>query len=157
MIILLIILSVALILLTIHLIVPAQKSLSAPVLYFDGVCGLCNAAVDFILLQDKQKIFKFSPLQSDYAAKNLPAHLRENLSTLVLQVDGETYVKSDAVIKIGHLLGGLWRAEATSNALMPKLARDRIYDFIATNRYRWFGKKDSCRLPTPEERTRFYL
>ena len=127
-----------------------------PVLFFDGVCGLCSAAVDFVMATDSRSQFHFSPLQSDYAKSHLEPGLRESMGTLVLVVDGRVLTKSDAVIMIGELLGGLWRL-AVLGRLLPRSFRDALYDFVARHRYRVFGKKDTCRLPTPEERARFYL
>ncbi|MFN8791716.1 MAG: thiol-disulfide oxidoreductase DCC family protein [Bdellovibrionales bacterium] len=129
---------------------------SGVVLFFDGVCGLCSAAVDFVMARDRRAQFHFSPLQSDYAKTHLEPALYESLGTLVLRVDGQVLTKSDAVIKIAELLGGVWRI-AILGRLFPRAVRDALYDFVARHRYRWFGKKETCRLPTPEERARFYL
>lgn len=127
-----------------------------PVLFFDGVCGLCSASVDFVFKYDKKNIFLFSPLQSEYARRELPGELASELSTLVVQDEGLIYTKSDAVLRILFHLGGIWNLLRIVR-LVPKKFRDFVYDLIATYRYRWFGKKETCRLPNPEEKLRFLL
>jgi predicted DCC family thiol-disulfide oxidoreductase YuxK len=133
-----------------------QNLKASPILFFDGVCGLCNSAVDFVMAKDRQELFKFSPLQSNLAKKKLPRPLTEDLQSLVLMIDDQIYTKSEAVIKVGQALGGLW-AIAVVGYVIPAFLRDRMYDFVAQNRYRWFGQKESCRMPTPNERQRFIL
>lgn len=127
-----------------------------PVLFFDGVCGLCNFWVDLVMKVDRQELMRFSPLQSSFAEKRLPQPLREELSTLVLLVGEAIYTKSDAVLKIGPLIGGIWKISIVGY-LMPKRVRDGLYDFVVRHRYQWFGKKETCRIPTSEERARFIL
>lgn len=127
-----------------------------PVIFFDGVCGLCNGFVDFVLSQDKNKKFLFSPLQSDFAKKNLPAPFTEDLTSVVLMINGETLSKTDAVLRVMKELGSGWRI-LTIGQYLPAFLRNKLYDMVATNRYRLFGKKETCRLPTEEERQRFIL
>jgi predicted DCC family thiol-disulfide oxidoreductase YuxK len=127
---------------------------SQNIIFFDGVCGLCNGFVDFVIARDKNNFFYFSPLQSDFAQKNLPAEFVNDLKTIVVRVDGQVYKKSRAVLKVTHLLGGLWKILTLAN-ILPTSLLDFFYDLIATNRYKLFGKKETCRLPTPEERIRF--
>lgn len=127
-----------------------------PVIFFDGVCGLCNGFVDFVLSQDKNKKFLFSPLQSDFAKKNLPAPFTEDLTSVVLMINGETLSKTDAVLRVMRELGSGWRI-LTLGHYLPTFLRNKLYDMVATNRYRLFGKKETCRLPTEEERQRFIL
>lgn len=118
------------------------------IVYFDGVCGLCNRFVDFLLKHDKSKTLKFAPLQ-----KSNPLNHQE-LNTIILSIDNQLYKKSDAAIRSLALLGGFW---STIGLLLviPKFLRDPIYDFIAKNRYKWFGKSEVCRVPTEEEKSRF--
>lgn len=126
------------------------------IIFFDGVCGLCNGFVDFIMKIDKAGQFKFSPLQSEYAKKNLPAEFTENLNSVVVQIDGKNYRKSDGVFQVWKKLGAPWSALSLLKAL-PAPLTDAGYDLVAKTRYKIFGKKDSCRLPTPDERARFLL
>ncbi|MCM2350805.1 MAG: DCC1-like thiol-disulfide oxidoreductase family protein [Bacteriovoracaceae bacterium] len=125
-----------------------------PIIFFDGVCGLCNGFVDFIMAIDKQKRFLFSPLQSDFAKNNLPAKLTQDLSSVVLLIDGQTYTKSKAVIKVMNEIGGIWKI-ALMGKIFPEAFLNSAYEMVAENRYRLFGKKETCRLPTEEERQRF--
>jgi predicted DCC family thiol-disulfide oxidoreductase YuxK len=114
------------------------------VVFFDGVCGLCNGFVDFIIKHDKKQLFKFSPLQSDFAKSSLPDQ------------DGQLYSKSSAVLQVFSIMGGFWRLLYVFR-IFPTSFNDFFYDIIASNRYNLFGKKETCRIPTPEERARFIL
>lgn len=126
------------------------------VLFFDGVCGLCSSVVDFVLSEDREERFIFSPLQSEYATQRLTSQQTQNLESLVLIEEGKVYEKSDAVIRIGLNLGGIYRTAGLFRTI-PRSLRDKIYDYVAKHRYRWFGKQETCRLPTPAEKTRFRL
>jgi predicted DCC family thiol-disulfide oxidoreductase YuxK len=131
-----------------------MEDLSKKIIFFDGVCGLCNGFVDFVMAVDKNKQFFFSPLQSDFAKSHLPEKATKNLNSVVLLINGKQYSKSDAVLKILNEIGGLWKLSSIGK-ILPMKVRDFAYDLVAKNRYQIFGKKDSCRLPTAEERTRF--
>jgi len=131
------------------------------VIFFDGVCGLCNSFVDFVMARDHKEKYLFSPLQSEYAAKKISKEYLElgsagEFKSILLLENEHIYQQSEAVLRVLVGLGGLWRGVAFFY-LIPSLLRDPIYNFIASNRYRWFGKKNECRLPTPEERKRFIL
>ena len=119
---------------------------------FDGVCNLCNGAVRFILARDPAARFRFASLQSDAARRLLgdggPAE------TIVLLDAGKTYVKSTAALRIARGLRFPWPLLYAFVAV-PRPVRDLIYDWVARHRYRWFGKRDTCMLPTPELRERF--
>ena len=130
--------------------------LSAPVIFFDGVCGLCNRFVDGLLKADKAGRFRFSPLQGETAASLLREKARSSgdPTSIVLWDQGTALEKSDAVLKIAERLGGTWRF-CLIGRWMPRQLRDGLYDFIARHRYGWFGKSDTCRLPSAEERSRF--
>jgi predicted DCC family thiol-disulfide oxidoreductase YuxK len=123
------------------------------ILFFDGVCVLCNGLVDFALKHDHKKEFTFASLQGQTAHELIPAYTRGDLYTVVL-VDGpNTYVESDAIIHLFMGFGGIFRI-ACMLRIIPKKLRDYLYRFVSKNRYRWFGKKASCRLPLPEEKER---
>ncbi len=126
------------------------------VIYFDGVCGLCNGFIDFILKIDRKHQFSFSPLQSDFAKARLPQALTQDLKSIVYQNGTETYIRSDAVIRILRDMGGFLSVAGLA-AVFPSKLRDSAYDLVAENRYRLFGRKETCRLPTPEERSRFVI
>lgn len=126
------------------------------VIFFDGVCGLCNGFVDFIMKIDREGKFKFSPLQSQYAKTTLPPEFTANLDSVVVQLDGKTLRKSKAVFAVLKKLGGVWGAAGTLGVL-PEGFLNKAYDLVAEHRYKIFGKKETCRLPTPEERARFVL
>ncbi|MFT7249389.1 MAG: putative DCC family thiol-disulfide oxidoreductase YuxK [Psychromonas sp.] len=119
---------------------------------FDGVCNLCNGFVNFIIDNDKKHQFKFASLQSDYAKRLLKD--RANLLESVVFYDGKTFFeKSDAVFKIAENLPGyIW---FTVFRFIPKGLRDVVYTLIAKNRYKVFGQRKSCRIPTPELKNRF--
>jgi predicted DCC family thiol-disulfide oxidoreductase YuxK len=126
------------------------------VIFFDGVCGLCNGFVDFILKIDREGKFKFSPLQSEYAKTTLPPAYTSDLDSVVVQLDGKTLRKSKAVFAVLKKLGGVWGIAGMFGGL-PEGFLNKAYDLVAEHRYKIFGKKESCRLPTPEERARFVL
>jgi predicted DCC family thiol-disulfide oxidoreductase YuxK len=125
------------------------------ILFFDGVCGLCNKAVDFVLTRDQSGQIKFAPLQGDTARQLLsPADL-QNLDSMVFWVEGRTYRKSSAAVRILWRLGMFWQIMGTLLWLIPLPLRQLGYTLVAKYRYRFFGKKESCRMPTPAERSRF--
>ena len=126
------------------------------VIYFDGVCGLCNGFVDFIIKIDRDSKFHFSPLQSEHAKKSLPPEFVKDLDSVVVQIDGKTLRKSKAVFAVLKKLGGVWGV-ASALGVLPEGVMNKAYDMVAENRYKIFGKKETCRLPTPEERSRFLL
>lgn len=126
------------------------------VIFFDGVCGLCNGFIDFVMKIDKDQKFHFSPLQSDYARNNLPEEMTRDLKTVVYKDGDQISMKSDAVLKILKEIGGVWGL-ASAGRILPGTLRDSAYEMIAENRYKIFGKKETCRLPTPEERSRFVI
>jgi predicted DCC family thiol-disulfide oxidoreductase YuxK len=124
------------------------------VLFFDGVCGLCNSVVDFALAEDLENRLRFSPLQGALAARRLTPGQTHGLESLVLIRDGAVLEKSAAVLELCRQLGGVWRL-AGGLRVIPAPVRDFAYDVIARNRYRWFGRKAACRLPSAAERARF--
>jgi len=124
------------------------------ILFFDGVCGLCNRVVDFLMRISAEHSLKFAPLQGATAKEILPKKYVENLDTLVYFRDGKLWTKADAVARILQDIGGIWALAAVLRFL-PAFVTNFGYDLVATNRYKIFGKKASCRMPTPEERARF--
>lgn len=126
------------------------------IVFFDGICGLCNGFIDFLLVKDKNDVFVYAPLQGETAQKKLSKKDLENIHTIIYLEGDKTYYQSDAVFKILDGLGGLWKLFIVLK-IVPKFIRDHIYNFIAKHRYKWFGKKDTCRLPTPEERNKILL
>lgn len=128
-----------------------------PILYFDGVCGLCSRAVDFVMRHDPDGVFRFAPLQGETAAARLSAADVADLNTMVLTTPTGTYRKSAAAVRILWRLGAWWRMLGGLLWIIPGPLRDFGYSCVAAVRYRLFGKHDSCRLPTPEERERFLL
>ena len=130
---------------------------SGPVLFFDGICNLCNGAIRFIIKNDKKKIFRFSSLQSPFATDALGkifTDARPQPDSLILLYKGVYYVRSEAVLYTLYLLGGLWRA-AFMLRVLPRGFRDRAYNIVSRNRYKWFGKRDNCMIPSAEIGNRF--
>ena len=116
-----------------------------PVVLFDGICNLCNSSVRFILKHDTREQFLFSSLQSD-ASEKLLLHLNykiRQMNSILLVENGQIHEKSDAVLKIASGMRFPWNLAAVFRILPQKL-RDTIYDYVAKNRYKWFGKKDNC-------------
>lgn len=131
------------------------KSPVGPVLYFDGVCGLCSRAVDFVMRHDRRSQFRFAPLQGETAAENLSPRDVAALESMVVTDETGTYRKSSAAVRVLQQLGGWWSVCGWLLWLIPKPLRDVGYSVVARGRYRMFGKHETCRLPTPEERERF--
>ena len=126
------------------------------VVLFDGVCNLCNGIVRFIIERDPHGRFQFAPLQSKTAASLLAQHPDHTVlpDSVVLVDDGELYVKSTAALRVARRLRFPWPLFWIF-MLVPRSLRDVIYDFIARHRYGWFGKRDTCMVPTEEIRGRF--
>jgi predicted DCC family thiol-disulfide oxidoreductase YuxK len=134
------------------------RSLTHPVILFDGVCGLCNAWVDFLLARDRKAVFRFAALQSDpgkqlLAQAGLPEAYRESV---VLIDEQGLHTQSTAALRIFRRLG-LPYSLMYAFVAVPRFLRNWVYDFIGRNRYRWFGKTETCRLPTAQERERFLV
>lgn len=126
------------------------------VLLFDGVCNLCNRTVNWVIDHDKKNSIRFAALQSDYGQQRLAALNMQHLpmNSLILDDHGVVYTKSNAAFRIASLLGGVWQW-AVILKIVPLFIRDAVYDYIATNRYNWFGKTAQCRVPTPELKAKF--
>lgn len=123
---------------------------------FDGVCNLCNAFVDFVIARDPDARFRFASLQSD-AARRLLSGMELGAArgdSVVLVERGQVFTQSEAALRIARRLGAPWRF-AYPLVAVPRPIRDWAYQFVARNRYRWFGKREACRIPTPDLRRRF--
>jgi len=135
-----------------------DPSKNQKIIFYDDVCVLCSSSIDFILKRDKKAQFKFSSLKSDYAK-----HLFEqeqfpivDIESIILFDDNNIYTKSTAALRISKFLSGLWPLVCFF-IIVPKLIRDSVYQYIAKNRYRWFGKMESCRIIDDPLKNRFIL
>jgi predicted DCC family thiol-disulfide oxidoreductase YuxK len=125
------------------------------VVFFDGYCNLCNGLVDWLIKKDKRNELKFASLQGLTASKALSSALvSAPMDTVIYFKDGQTYQRSTAILKILMDLKSFWKL-AGIFFIVPDRVRDSVYKFIAKNRYRFFGKRDTCRVPTSEEKLRF--
>ena len=127
-----------------------------PVLLFDGVCNFCNAGVNYIIRQDKKKIFRFATLQSPAGQELLQRHQLPTgqLDSFVLIKDGKAFTKSTAGLKVYSMLPWYWQWTQVF-WIVPRFIRDAVYDLIAKKRYKWFGRKEECMVPTADVRNRF--
>ncbi|GGA15160.1 hypothetical protein GCM10008018_69960 [Paenibacillus marchantiophytorum] len=133
-----------------------QPNHEPAIVLFDGVCNLCSSAVQFILRNDPEGIFRFASLQSAIGQQLLARHDLpiDMISTIVLIEGGRAYTRSTAALRIARRLRGAWPA-AYAAILIPAPLRNLVYGFIARNRYRWFGQTEQCMLPTPAYKQRF--
>lgn len=126
-----------------------MKNFANPIIFFDGYCNLCSSSVQFIIQRDPHQQFRFASLQSNFAKKILPQF---NISithsnTVILLHNGNIYTRSTAALKIAKKLTGAW-SYMYAFIIVPTFIRDFFYNFIAKNRYSWFGKKEACWIPT---------
>jgi len=126
------------------------------IILFDGVCNLCNNAITFIIQRDPKDRFMYAPLQSEAGAFLLKKHNidPEKTDSIILIKNGKAYIKSTAALHIAKGLKGGWPVLA-GFLIIPNLIRNAVYDYIAKNRYKWFGKKDACMIPTPALKAKF--
>ncbi len=138
--------------------VPKEEASSPPVVLFDGMCKLCNGSVNFILRRDRKGWLKLAPLQSNYGRRVIASHEIQSdpMDSIMLLEGTRLTVKSTAIIRITKYLDGLWPL-CMILIIIPAFIRDFLYDIVAKNRYRWFGKYDTCRLSDPEFEDRFYI
>jgi len=127
-----------------------------PVILFDGYCNLCNSSVNFIIKHDTKNYFKFAPLQEKKGKQLLKKFNGDNLNTttIVLIENDIVYTKSTAALRITKHLNGLYPL-LYSLLVVPPFIRNGVYDFIAKNRYKWFGKHEVCMIPSEEIRAKF--
>lgn len=128
-----------------------------PILFFDGVCNLCNASVQIVIKRDKKEVFRFASLQSRSGEQILHRY-KENHTivpdSILLWYEDKIYIQSDAALRTLILLGGIYKLVVIL-LIIPRFIRDAVYNFVAKNRYRWFGKKDTCMVPARELQHRF--
>jgi predicted DCC family thiol-disulfide oxidoreductase YuxK len=130
---------------------------STSVVLFDGVCNVCNSAVNFIIDRDRSGRFHFASLQSEAGRRLCKAHgIPLELDSIALVEGGRAYTESAAVLRIARGLDGLWPALFTL-VLLPRSARDRAYRYFASHRYEWFGKLEACRVPSADVLQRFLV
>jgi predicted DCC family thiol-disulfide oxidoreductase YuxK len=128
---------------------------SRSIIYFDGLCNLCDGFVRFILARDRHGRYRFAPLQGETARLRLGDRFAGNEpQTVVLEEPKRFRVRSDAALAILSGLGGIWRLAAALR-LIPRRLRDAVYDYIARKRFEWYGRRDACRIPSPAEQERF--
>ena len=128
---------------------------SRPIVFFDGVCNFCNASIQWIIKKERLPLFLFAPLQGKAAKEKLDSEVQSNPpDSVILYENGIIYSKSTAALRIARYLKWPWRWLVIFY-LVPAFIRDVFYNIIAKNRYKWFGKKDSCMLPSAELRSRF--
>jgi len=143
-----------------------QDSRTRLVVYFDGVCNLCNRFVDFLVRIDRARVLRYAPIQGetarargiyDAAREPVPGSIvvqRDVVQRDVAEQDGERWTESDAVIRIFTHVGGIWSAAAILR-VVPRTLRNAVYRTVARNRYRIFGRRDTCRVPSDEEKALF--
>ena len=132
------------------------------VMLYDGLCGFCDGTVQFIVARDRHRTLRFAPLQGEFAAEFFVRHpkLRSVDSIILVQpataIDSEHIsVRSDAIVLLAQYVGGVWTAFGAVMRIIPQVVRDAGYSAIAKIRYRIFGRRDACRIPTAEEKSRF--
>ncbi len=133
-----------------------ELSKTNPILLFDGVCNLCNGAVQFVIKYGSKNTLRFAALQSETGQQilehfNLP---KEDIFSVILVENEKVYVRSSAALRMYKNMGGFWNLMYLF-IIVPRPIRDAIYNLIAKNRYKWFGEKESCMIPTPELKSRF--
>lgn len=127
-----------------------------PVILFDGVCNFCNSTVNMVIRNDKKALIKFAAMQTDIGRQLLQQYQLpvDDLKSFVFLENGKAYKKSTGALKVCRYLRGLWPLLYTF-IIIPPFIRNALYDFIAKRRYKWFGVREQCMIPTPEVRARF--
>lgn len=133
-----------------------QEQANNPIILFDGVCNLCTGSIQYVIKHDPARIFRFASLQSAFGQKILSKfHLADNdFNSFILYDNERIYTRSTAALRVAKNLKGFVKL-LYSFIIIPKFVRDAVYNLIAKNRYTWFGKKETCWLPTPELRALF--
>lgn len=127
-----------------------------PIIFFDGICNFCNGAVNFVIRNERKCEIKFATLQSDIATQLLNKYgiPKGGYQSFFFLENGKVYTSSTAAIKVCRYLKGLWPL-MIGFIIVPRFIRDGIYNVISKNRYRWFGKKETCMIPSPELKSKF--
>jgi predicted DCC family thiol-disulfide oxidoreductase YuxK len=136
-----------------------EKSINtrySAVILFDGVCNLCNGSVQFVIKRDKKRRFRYATLQGEVAQKLLAKHPLNpiDLDSFILIEGEKIYLRSSAALRVAKQLSGLWPLLYVL-IVVPKPLRDAVYNFVGKNRYKWFGQRESCMMPTPETKSLF--
>lgn len=133
-----------------------KTALEKSIVLFDGICNLCNTSINRVLRNDPKDRFRFAPLQSDYAKNLLKSYSTpiDQLSSVVLIENGKIYQRSTAALRIAKQMGAAYPLLYTF-IIVPAFLRDLVYDYIARNRYRWWGKRESCMISTVEVQQKF--
>jgi predicted DCC family thiol-disulfide oxidoreductase YuxK len=121
------------------------------IVYFDGICAVCNGFIDFLISKDFNHSLQYAALQGETAKGNLKKELYNNIDSLIFQTDKKIYTRSNAALMALSSIGGFWKFVIWLK-LIPRFIRDPIYNIIAKNRYSWFEKRDVCRIPTESEK-----
>lgn len=127
------------------------------IILFDGICNLCDSSIQFIIRHDKKDLFRFVALQSDLGQeiiKYIGVDISKTDSIILYEPGKAYYYKAEAALKIAKELGGIYKTISWFS-ILPKCLSNLVYDYIAKNRYRWYGKKDACMIPTPELKAKF--
>lgn len=135
---------------------PDPDKVNHPVILFDGVCNLCSGTVQFIIKRDTKNIFQFASLQSGFGQSvlqkcNLPA---DNFNSFILYQNGKIFTKSTGALLVARQLSGAWKL-LFAFIIIPSFIRNSVYHVIAANRYKWFGKKEACWIPSPALKAKF--
>ncbi|PAP78637.1 hypothetical protein BSZ37_03215 [Rubrivirga marina] len=135
---------------------PLESMSDRPILLFDGVCNLCDRSVQFVLDHDTEGVFQFASLQSEVGTAMMRRCVfrAEAIDSVVLVEDGQCHIRSEAAWRIATRLNAPWRW-LSATRFVPRPVRDVVYDWVARNRYRWFGMREACRIPTSDVRARF--
>ena len=133
-----------------------NKQSTHSIILFDGVCNLCNGAVNFVIKRDNSNVFRFAPLQENSGILLLKKYAidPQKLDTIILIENDRVYLKSTAALRISKKMSNLWPLLYVC-IVLPKFLRDAVYDYIAKNRYAWFGKNDQCIIPSPATKDKF--
>ncbi len=128
------------------------------IILFDGVCNLCNNTVQFVIKRDKKDVFRFASIQSDVGQQLISERAINTTrvdSIILIEPEMAYFVRSDAALEIAYELGGWWKGLKLFELAIPRPLRDALYNWVARNRYRWFGKKNQCMIPTADLKAKF--
>lgn len=135
---------------------PSTEKIQNPVILFDGVCNLCHSIVQFVIKRDKKNVFRFASLQSEFGQLLLKKFglPEKSFDSFILYKDGRIYTKSTGALMVAKQLQGAWPL-LYPFIILPPFLRNAVYGFVANNRYKWFGKKESCWVPSHELKIKF--